>query len=273
MSTFQPKQSELGIVNGVPLPEMPEDLFIPPQALEICLETFTGPMDLLLYLIKKQNINILDLEVSKITDQYIDYINLMESLEIDLAGEYLTMAATLTEIKSRMLLPGPGKDEEEEDPKADLLRRLQEYGEIKCAAGVIERLPRVEREIHLLSVEKPVIEEDIPEVEVDLKEVLIAFSAVLRRAEMFSKHQIEYETLSVRDSMASILTKLNLHDGYLDFYDLFEAERGRKEIIVNFLALMELLRESLIDLVQAEPYSELHIKVVHSEIVGSLESQ
>ena len=164
------------------------------------------------------------------------------------------------------MLPKEFDDEnEEQDPRSELIRRLQEYEEIKLAAGVIESLPRVERDIHLLSVEKPVIEADIPEVDVDLKEVLIAFSSVLRRAEMFSKHQIEYETLSVRDSMASILTKLNLHDGYLGFYDLFEAERGRKEIIVNFLALMELLRESLIDLVQAEPYSELHIKVVHSD--------
>lgn len=267
------EDSVVAHLGGNPLSELPKDLHIPPEALRVFIELFEGPLDLLLYLVRRQNIDILEIAVAEITKQYIDYINLMESLEIDLAGEYLTMAATLTEIKSRMLLPGPGKDEEEEDPKEDLLRRLQEYGEIKCAAGVIERLPRVEREIHLLSVEKPVIEDDIPEVEVDLKEVLIAFSAVLRRAEMFSKHQIEYETLSVRDSMASILTKLNLHDGYLDFYDLFEAERGRKEIIVNFLALMELLRESLIDLVQAEPYSELHIKVVHSEIVGSLESQ
>ena len=182
-----------------------------------------------------------------------------------MAGEYLAMAATLTEIKSRMLLPRTGEDEEEEDPKEELIRRLQEYEEIKCAAGMIEELPRLERDIHLLSVEKPVIDEDIPEVEVDLKEVLIAFSAVLRRAEMFSKHQVEYETLSVRDSMASILTKLNLQDGYLSFHDLFEAEYGRMEIIVNFLALMELLRESLIDLVQTEAYSEIHIKVVNSD--------
>ena len=188
----------------------------------------------------------------------------MEALEIDLAGEYLAMAAMLTEIKSRMLLPRVGDNEEEEDPKEELLRRLQEYEQIKCAAEIIEGRPRVERDIHLLSVEKPVIEEDIPEVEVYLKEVLIAFSAVLRRAEMFSKHQIEYETLSVRDSMASILTKLNLRNGYLSFYDLFETQRGRMEIIVNFLALMELLRESLIDLVQMEAYSEIHIKALKS---------
>ena len=259
------EDSVVAQVGGNPVSELPKDLHIPPEALKVFVELFEGPLDLLLYLVRRQNIDILEIEVAEITKQYIDYINLMESLEIDLAGEYLAMAATLTEIKSRMLLPRTGEDEEEEDPKEELLRRLQEYEEIKCAAGVIERLPRVERDIHLLSVEKPVIEEDIPEVEVDLKEVLVAFSAVLRRAEMFSKHQIEYETLSVRDSMASILTKLNLHDGYLSFYDLFEAERGRMEIIVNFLALMELLRESLIDLVQAEAYSELHIKVVQSD--------
>ena len=253
----------VALLEGFPMKELPKDLHIPPDALRVFIELFEGPLDLLLYLVRRQNIDILEIEVAEITKQYIDYINLMEGLEIDLAGEYLAMAAMLTEIKSRMLLPRVGDNEEEEDPKEELIRRLQEYEEIKCAAGVIERLPRVERDVHLLSVEKPVIEEDIPEVEVDLKEVLIAFSAVLRRAEMFSKHQIEYDTLSVRDSMASILTKLNLQNGYLSFYSLFEAESGRMEIIVNFLALMELLRESLIDLVQTEAYSEIHIKVVN----------
>ena len=251
------------LIDGSPMKEFPKDLHIPPDALRVFIELFEGPLDLLLYLVRRQNIDILEVEVAEITKQYIDYINLMEALEIDLAGEYLAMAAMLTEIKSRMLLPRV-EDNEEEDPKEELIRRLQEYEEIKCAAGVIERLPRVERDIHLLSVEKPVIEEDIPEVDVDLKEVLIAFSSVLRRAEMFSKHQIEYETLSVRDSMASILTKLNLQNGYLSFYNLFETDSGRMEIIVNFLALMELLRESLIDLVQTEAYSEIHIKVVNS---------
>ena len=254
----------VALIGGSPMKEFPKDLHIPPDALRVFIELFEGPLDLLLYLVRRQNIDILEIEVAEITKQYIDYINLMEALEIDLAGEYLAMAAMLTEIKSRMLLPRVEDNEEEEDPKEDLIRRLQEYEEIKCAAGVIERLPRVERDIHLLSVEKPVIEEDIPEVDVDLKEVLIAFSSVLRRAEMFSKHQIEYETLSVRDSMASILTKLNLQNGYLSFYNLFETDSGRMEIIVNFLALMELLRESLIDLVQTEAYSEIHIKVVNS---------
>ena len=253
----------VALLDGSPVKEFPKDLHIPPDALRVFIELFEGPLDLLLYLVRRQNIDILEIEVAEITKQYIDYINLMEALEIDLAGEYLAMAAMLTEIKSRMLLPRVEDNEEEEDPKEDLIRRLQEYEEIKCAAGVIERLPRVERDIHLLSVEKPVIEEDIPEVDVDLKEVLIAFSSVLRRAEMFSKHQIEYETLSVRDSMASILTKLNLQNGYLSFYNLFETDSGRMEIIVNFLALMELLRESLIDLVQTEAYSEIHIKVVN----------
>ena len=259
------EDSVVAHVGGNPVAELPKDLHIPPEALRVFIELFEGPLDLLLYLVRRQNIDILEIEVAEITKQYIDYINLMESLEIDLAGEYLAMAATLTEIKSRMLLPRTGEDEEEEDLKEELIRRLQEYEEIKCAAGLLEELPRLERDIHLLSVEKPVIEEDIPEVEVDLKEVLIAFSAVLRRAEMFSKHQVEYETLSVRDSMASILTKLNLQDGYLSFHDLFEAEYGRMEIIVNFLALMELLRESLIDLVQTQAYSEIHIKAVNSD--------
>ena len=254
----------VALIDGSPMKEFPKDLHIPPDALRVFIELFEGPLDLLLYLVRRQNIDILEIEVAEITKQYIDYINLMEALEIDLAGEYLAMAAMLTEIKSRMLLPRVEDDQEEEDPKEELIRRLQEYEEIKFAAGVIESLPRLERDIHLLSVEKPVIEEDIPKVDVDLKEVLIAFSSVLRRAEMFSKHQIEYETLSVRDSMASILTKLNLQNGYLSFYNLFETDSGRMEIIVNFLALMELLRESLIDLVQTEAYSEILIKVVNS---------
>ena len=154
MSTFQPKQSELGIVNGVPLPEMPEDLFIPPQALEICLETFTGPMDLLLYLIKKQNINILDLEVSKITDQYIDYINLMDSLNFELAAEYLVMAATLAEIKSRMLLPKVEEEDDETDPRLDLIRRLQEYQVFKTVSEELANMDRVNRDFYLASLRK-----------------------------------------------------------------------------------------------------------------------
>ena len=158
MSTFQPKQSELGIVNGVPLPEMPEDLFIPPQALEICLETFTGPMDLLLSLIKKQNINILDLEVSKITDQYIDYINLMDSLNFELAAEYLVMAATLAEIKSRMLLPKVEEEDDETDPRLDLIRRLQEYQVFKTVSEQLANMDRVNRDFYLASVGMPKVE-------------------------------------------------------------------------------------------------------------------
>jgi segregation and condensation protein A len=256
----------VALVEGTPVTEFPKDLHIPPEALKVFIELFEGPLDLLLYLVRRQNINVLEIEVAEITKQYIDYINLMEALEIDLAGEYLAMAAMLTEIKSRMLLPRISKDEEEEDPKEELIRRLQEYEEIKLAAGALEKLPRLERDVHLLSVENPEINQDVPQPHIELKEVLLAFSAVLKRAEMFTQHRVEYEALSVRDRMASILTKVNVNSDYVSFYDLFEVDDGRLGIIVSFLALMELSREGLVEFVQREAYSEIHIKAVKADI-------
>lgn len=256
----------VALIDGAPVTEFPKDLHIPPEALKVFIELFEGPLDLLLYLVRRQNIDILEIEVAQITKQYIDYINLMEALEIDLAGEYLAMAATLTEIKSRMLLPRTSSDEEEDDPKEELIRRLQEYEEIKLAAGALEKIPRLERDVHLLSVEKPEIDQDIPQPEVELKEVLFALSSVLKRAEMFAQHRVEYETLSVRDRMASILTKVNLDSGYISFFDLFEADDGRLGIIVSFLALMELSREGLIEFVQREAYSEIHVRALKADV-------
>ena len=256
----------VALIAGSPVTEFPKDLHIPPEALKVFIELFEGPLDLLLYLVRRQNIDILEIEVAEITKQYIEYIDLMEAFEIDLAGEYLAMAATLTEIKSRMLLPRPTEDGEEEDPKEEFIRRLQEYEEIKFAAGALEELPRLERDVHLLSVEKPEIIRNIPQPEIELKEVLLAFAAVLRRAEMFSQHRVEYEALSVRDRMASILTKVNLQAGYVNFYDLFEAEDGKPGIIVSFLALMELCREGLVEFIQRVAYSEIHIKAVKADV-------
>lgn len=256
----------VALVDGAPVTEFPKDLHIPPEALKVFIELFEGPLDLLLYLVRRQNIDVLEIEVAEITKQYIDYINLMEALEIDLAGEYLAMAATLTEIKSRMLLPRTSSDEEEDDPKEELIRRLQEYEEIKLAAGALEKIPRLERDLHLLSVEKPEIDQDIPQPEVELKEVLFAFSSVLKRAEMFAQHRVEYETLSVRDRMASILTKVNLDSGFISFFNLFEADDGRLGIIVSFLALMELSREGLIEFVQREAYAEIHVRALKADV-------
>ena len=196
MSTFQPKQSELGIVNGVPLPEMPEDLFIPPQALEICLETFTGPMDLLLYLIKKQNINILDLEVSKITDQYIDYINLMDSLNFELAAEYLVMAATLAEIKSRMLLPKVEEEDDETDPGLDLIRRLQEYQVFKTVSEQLANMDRVNRDFYLASVGMPKVEKKTNVIDFNAARLKSIMVEVLSRPKLDKSHQIAFEELS-----------------------------------------------------------------------------
>ena len=255
----------IALVQGLPVTELPKDLHIPPEALKVFIDMFEGPLDLLLYLVRRQNIDILEVEVAEITKQYVEYIDLMEALEIDLAGEYLAMAATLTEIKSRMLLPRSSEDGEEEDPKAELFRRLQEYEEIKLAAEAISQLPRLERDIGLVSVDKPPLTLGIPEVEVGLQEILVAFSSVLKRAEMFSQHQVKHEALSVRDRMATILSKIAVTSSYISFYHLFDLEDGKKGIIVSFLALMELSREGLIEFVQTEAYSEIHIRAMKRE--------
>ena len=195
MSTSKPKQLELGIVNGIPLSEIPEDLFIPPHALEICLETFTGPMDLLLYLIKKQNINILDLEVSKITDQYIDYINLMESLNFELAAEYLVMAATLAEIKSRMLLPKVEEEDDETDPRLDLIKRLQEYQVFKTVSEELANMDRVNRDFYLASVGIPKVEKKTNIIDFNAAKLRSSMAEVLSRPKLDKSHQIAFLSL------------------------------------------------------------------------------
>ncbi len=247
------------VVQGEPISELPHDLYIPPDALEVFLEAFEGPLDLLLYLIKRQNLDILDIPVAHITAQYMQYIELMEELQLELAGEYLVMAAMLAEIKSRMLLPRPAEDEDEEDPRAELIRRLQEYERYKQAAEDLNALPRYERDIFGTIAEFPdkKIHHEPPKVSLD--SILKVFAEVLSRAEMFSSHHIQRETLSVRERMSIILDRVSADD-FVDFKELFTLEEGRSGIIVALLAILELLKESLIEMVQNETNGPIYVK-------------
>ena len=256
-----PGQSEMpfAIVQGEPMLALPTDLYIPPDALEVFLEAFEGPLDLLLYLIKRQNIDILDIPIAEITAQYMKYIELMEVLQLELVGEYLVMAAMLAEIKSRMLLPRPGDAEEEEDPRAELIRRLQEYERYKQAADDLDNLPRYERDIFGTIVEFPdrSITYDPPEVSLDV--LLKVFAEVLSRAEMFSHHYISREPLSVRERMSIVLERITAED-FIEFTKLFTVEEGRAGVIVSLLAILELLKSSLIEMVQNEINGPIYVK-------------
>jgi segregation and condensation protein A len=258
-----PEQVEMpfAMVNGEPLTQLPRDLYIPPQALEVFLEAFEGPLDLLLYLIRKQNLDILDIPLAEITRQYMTYIELMEGLQFELAGEYMVMAATLAEIKSRMLLPRPKADSDglEEDPRAELVRRLQEYERFKRAAESIDALPRLERDVFSTSAELK--DRQVVRVlpQVTLQEMLHAFKDVVVRSEMFAHHHIQRERLSVRARMGDILTSLE-QASFVEFTRLFRHSEGRMGVTVTFMAILELVREGLIEIVQAEPFAPLHVR-------------
>jgi segregation and condensation protein A len=261
-----PAQGEMpfAVVDGEPVTQLPQDLYIPPYALQVFLEAFEGPLDLLLYLIRRQNIDVLDIPIAEITRQYVEYIELMKEMQLELAGEYLLMAAMLAEIKSRMLLPRPiGDDEDEEDPRAELVRRLQEYERFKKAAEDLSELPRLERDVFVANVEAPErkVVDKLPEV--TLKELLLAFHDVLKRAEMFSNLHLQREPLSVRQRMSEILTRLKANT-FSDFADLFDPEEGRMGVAVTFVAILELLRASTIEVVQAEAYAPLHVRAASS---------
>ena len=259
-----PAQGEMpfAVVDGEPVTQLPQDLYIPPYALQVFLEAFEGPLDLLLYLIRRQNIDVLDIPIAEITKQYVEYIDMMTELQLELAGEYLLMAAMLAEIKSRMLLPRPEKEEEEEDdPRAELVRRLQEYERFKKAAEDLSDLPRLERDVHVADVEAPerkIVTTKMPDV--TLKELLLSFHDVLKRAEMFSNLHLQREPLSVRQRMSEILSRIEAKK-FATFSDLFDAEEGRMGVAVTFIAILELLRESTIEVVQAEAFAPLHVRV------------
>jgi len=257
-----PEQVEMpfAVVNGEPMTQLPRDLYIPPQALEIFLEAFEGPLDLLLYLIRRQNVDILNIPIAEITRQYTQYIELMQELQLELAGEYLLMAATLAEIKSRMLLPRPADAElVEQDPRAELVRRLQEYERFKRAASDIDQLPRLERDVWQVSaqLQERRLVRALPQV--TLREMLLAFKEVALRAEMFAHHHVRREPLSVRERMSSILLALEA-GSFVEFSRLFTLEEGRAGVTVAFMALLELLREGLIEVTQTEPYAPLHVR-------------
>ena len=257
-----PQQGEMpfAVVQGKAVTELPKDLYIPPEALEVFLEAFEGPLDLLLYLIRRQNLDVLDINVADITEQYMQYVNMMSAMQFELAAEYLLMAAMLAEIKSRMLLPRSSEEEdEEEDPRANLIRRLQEYERFKLAAEDIEAMPRLGRDVHEASAELPDLKRDRPEPEVEMKDILLALAEVLRRADLYEHHQIQREKLSTRERMSQVLSKLS-SERFTPFVTLFSAEEGRVGVVVTFLAVMELIKESLVEIVQTEAFGPIHVK-------------
>jgi segregation and condensation protein A len=258
-----PAQSEMpfAVVQGKAFTEMPKDLYIPPDALEVILEAFEGPLDLLLYLIRKQNLDILEIDVSEITHQYVSYVEMMQSMQFELAAEYLVMAAMLAEIKSRMLLPrsSEAEDEEEEDPRAMLIRRLQEYERFKQAAEDIDEMPRSHRDTHVVRVQGPDRNLTRPDPEVSMQEILLALSEVMRRADLFESHQIHKEKLSTRERMTQVLDSLKGKQ-FVPFVSLFKAEEGKLGVVVTFLAVMELIKEKLVEMVQSEAFGPIHVK-------------
>lgn len=253
-------QSAYAKVNGLPFNELPVDLYIPPDAMEVFLELFEGPLDLLLYLIRRQNLDIVNIPIAQITHQYISYIQIMDVLNLELAAEYLVMAALLAEIKSRMLLPRQHESEEDEDdPRATLIRRLQEYECIKQAAEEIDLLPRIERDIFTIDIDVSPLSVEQQQPDVLLKDMLFAFQDVLKRVEQLSHHQITKEALSVRERMATILEKLK-GENSLIFSQLFIRKEGRHGIVVSFLAILELGKEGLIEIIQSEPFGEIRVR-------------
>jgi segregation and condensation protein A len=258
------RQEEMpfAIVEGRAVTELPRDLYIPPDALEVFLEAFEGPLDLLLYLIRRQNLDILDISVSRITHQYMQYVELMKALQFELAAEYLVMAAMLAEIKSRMLLPRPPMEEGEEgeDPRAELIRRLQEYERFKQAAEDLDELPRVDREVFPGTAKAPPMDRQRPQADVDLKELLVALAEVVQRAENFASHNVSFEMLSTRERMGEVLRRVTDRADFVDFHSLFRVDEGRLGVIVTFLAIMELVKESLIEIVQNEPFAPIHVR-------------
>lgn len=255
------EEMPFALVNGEPLTQMPQDLYIPPDALLVFLEAFEGPLDLLLYLIRRQNLDILHVPIAEITAQYMEYVELMKAFNLELAAEYLVMAAMLAEIKSRMLLPRITSEDGdvEEDPRAELIRRLQEYERFKQAAEDVDALPRVGRDVFEVGAEPPPLELVKPLPQVELKELLLALRDVFERAKLNTHHQVQREKLSVRERMSDILSRLSV-DTFTDFVSLFRAEEGVSGVVVSFLAVLEMVKEKLAELVQTEPYGPIHIR-------------
>ena len=258
-----PAQQEMpfAIVHGAVITELPRDLYIPPDALEVFIEAFEGPLDLLLYLIRRQNLDVLNIPIAEITRQYVEYVELMQELRLELAGEYLVMAATLAEIKSRLLLPRPpAEEDEEEDPRADLVRRLQEYEQYRRAAEALDGLPRSGRDFFTVGVDASAIEPWHPPPRVSAGDLSTAIAGVMSRAAMFATHQVMREPLSVRERMASVLARLGPDGtGHAELTSLVNPREGRAGVVVTLLAILELLRERAVELVQTAPFAPIHV--------------
>jgi segregation and condensation protein A len=259
LEEIAPAAAPIALIRGEAFTQLPKDLYIPPDAMKVLLETFEGPLDLLLYLIRKQNLDILDIPIAAVTRQYMEYIDYMKALSLDLAAEYLVMAATLAEIKSRLLLPQPPSlDQPEEDPRATLVRRLQEYERYKKAAASIDALPRLERDIFTVEVDHQQITIETPLPTVAMQDLVYAFVNMLRQAELTASHHITMDTLSVREKMTHILDRIQ-HTPHCLFSALFNPEEGRLGVVVNFLAVLELLKEGLIEFIQAAPFGPIYL--------------
>ncbi|MFC4729907.1 segregation and condensation protein A [Coralloluteibacterium thermophilus] len=262
------QEMPLAVVHGQPVLQIPQDLYIPPDALEVFLDAFEGPLDLLLYLIRRQNLEILDIPIAEITRQYVDYIEAMRDLRFELAAEYLVMAAILAEIKSRMLLPRPpAEDGEEEDPRADLIRRLQEYERFKQAAADLDALPRMERDTAAAAAHVPDRTVVRAPPEVDLREMLLALKDVLHRADLSGHHNVRREALSVRQRMGELLGRLG-DAQFHAFESLFVAGEGRLGVVVTFLAMLELAKERLIEIVQEAPLAPIYLRSLATATEG-----
>ena len=263
-SSEKPVQQKLPLafLHGKAVVDKPEDLYIPPDALEIILETFEGPLDLLLYLIKKHKLDVLDLSIFSITEQYVSYVEMMTEFQLELAGEYLVMAALLAQIKSRLLLPVHEELEEEEDPRAELVKRLQEYELFKQAAENLDDIPRVGRDIFIAHAAMPINEDtsqSLPDIE--LKDLMLALSDVMARAKTFEHHQITAEVLSTRERMSQILQQLSKANSAVVFNALFTPDEGRSGVVVSFIAMLELIKEGLVTCLQVSPESLIYVSL------------
>lgn len=263
MSEMQQQKLPLGFLHGKAVTDKPEDLYIPPDALEVALEAFEGPLDLLLYLIKKHKLDILDVSIAKITGQYMQYVEMMKEFKLELAAEYLVMAALLAQIKSRLLLPVHKElEQEEEDPRALLIRRLQEYEQFRRAAENLDALPRVERDIHIAhALLDETQSQDVELPDLCVKELLLALSDVMARAQTLTHHHVSAEVLSTRARMSHILSLLTDNDGFLPFSQAFEHIEGKAAVVVSFIAILELVKESLIVVQQSDINSLIYLKL------------
>jgi segregation and condensation protein A len=252
-------QLEFPQFKGEALTQLPDDLFIPPEALEIYLEDFSGPMDVLLYLIQKKDIDILELDISEITDQYIQYIELMDALKIELAADYLVMAATLAHIKSRMLIPQSEEEEEEQDPRSELIRRLQEYQRYKSASESISNLPRIDRDFFLVTTSLPRFKDKEAPVEISAKELSEIFHEVSTRPKFSAHHEIHFEELSTQDRIALILSILNKRN-VIQFFQTYQKEEGKQGVVVSLLASLDLAKDGHVELIQNQDSNQLYLK-------------